>query len=64
MSNTLRIYKAPSGQWAGQLLDDDGLELAGVAGCANEDDVLDAADRAGLEFVGVVVVDAADPKSE
>ena len=59
MSNTLRIYKAPSGQWAGQLLED-GIELAGVAGCKDEDDVLDAADRAGLEFASVVVVDAAD----
>ena len=56
--NTLRIYQAPSGQWAGQLLDDDGIEIAGVAGCDDEDDVLDAADRAGLEFVEVVVVDA------
>lgn len=57
---TLRIYKAPSGQWAGQLLDDGGLELAGVAGCEDEDGVLAAAERAGMEFAGVVVVDAAD----
>lgn len=58
MTTVLRIYKAPSGQWAGQVLDEDGVELAGVAGCDDEDDVLDAADRAGLEFVEVVVVDA------
>ena len=63
MTTVLRIYKAPSGQWAGQLLED-GIELAGVAGCEDEDDVLDAADRAGMEFDQVVVVDAADLKSE
>jgi len=27
---TLKIYRAPSGQWSGQLLDDDGVEVAGL----------------------------------
>jgi len=47
---TLRIYKAPSGQWSGQLLDDDGVELAGVAGCATAEDVECEAQDAGLEY--------------
>lgn len=50
MANILRIYQAPSGQWSGQLLDEDGVELAGVAGCANADDVEEAAQDAGLEY--------------
>lgn len=47
---TLRIYKAPSGQWAGQLLEDDGVEVAGVAGCETAEDVECAAQEAGLEY--------------
>ena len=47
---TLRIYKAPSGQWSGQLLDDDGVELAGVAGCATAEDVECEAQDAGLVY--------------
>ena len=46
---TLRIYRAPSGQWAGQLLED-GIEVAGVAGCATAEDVECAAQDAGLEY--------------
>lgn len=46
---TLRIYKAPSGQWSGQLLED-GIELAGVAGCDSAEDVEEAAQDAGLEY--------------
>ena len=48
--NTLRIYQAPSGQWSGQLLDEDGVELAGVAGCATAEDVEQAALDNGLTF--------------
>lgn len=47
---TLRIYQAPSGQWAGQLLDADGIELAGVAGCESAEDVEDAAQEAELVY--------------
>lgn len=57
MANTLRIYKAPSGQWAGQLLDVDGTELAGVAGCATAEDVECAAQEAGLEYEQAVYED-------
>jgi len=42
---TLKIYKAPSGQWSGQLLDDDG-----VAGCETAEDVECEAQDAGLEY--------------
>ena len=47
---TLRIYQAPCGQWAGQLLDADGEELAGVAGCESAEDVEDAAHESGLVY--------------
>lgn len=50
MANTLRIYQAPSGQWSGQLLDEDGVELAGVAGCDCAEDVECAALDAGLVY--------------
>ena len=50
MANTLRIYKAPSGQWSGQLLDEDGIELAGVAGCETAEDVEDEAQDAGMVY--------------
>ena len=48
--NTLRIYKAPSGQWSGQLLDEDGVELAGVAGCSAPEDVEAEAQDAGMVY--------------
>lgn len=47
---TLKIYQAPSGQWSGQLLDEDGIELAGVAGCSAPEDVECEAQNAGLEY--------------
>lgn len=47
---TLKIYQAPSGQWSGQLLDEDGTELAGVAGCAAPENVEAEAQDAGLEY--------------
>ena len=46
---TLRIYKAPSGQWSGQLVED-GIEVAGVAGCATAEDVECEAQEAGLVY--------------
>ena len=48
--NTLRIYQAPSGQWSGQLLAEDGVELAGVAGCATAEDVECEAQDAGMVY--------------
>ena len=53
---TLRIYKAPSGQWSGQLIDD-GIEVAGVAGCASAEDVECEAQEAGLEYTEAVYED-------
>jgi hypothetical protein len=53
---TLRIYQAPSGQWAGQLIEDD-VELAGVAGCDTAEDVECAAQDAGLEYSEAVYPD-------
>lgn len=58
--NTLIVYRAKSGQWAGRVQDEAGEELGGVAGCDTEEDVVDAAVAAGLAFVGVTVVDSAD----
>lgn len=59
--NTLTVYRAPSGQWSGRVLDEAGEELGRVAGCESADDVVDAAVDAGWAFVGVTIVDAADP---
>lgn len=39
---TLQIYRASSGQWSG-IVNDDGNELARVAGCASPREVADAA---------------------
>jgi hypothetical protein len=40
MTTTLRIYRAPSGQWAGRVIDDGTNEdICGVAGCVDADDV-------------------------
>jgi hypothetical protein len=52
----LRIYKAPSGQWAGVVLDDDDEEVGGVAGCSSPEDVEDAAYDAGFDFVRVEIM--------
>lgn len=46
--NTLHIYIAPSGQYAGRLLQDD-QEVFGVAGCDTPEDVEEAACDAGYE---------------
>lgn len=54
MANTLRIYKAPSDQWAGQLLDDGGIDLAGVAGCDTAEDVEREAQAAGLVYASAM----------
>jgi hypothetical protein len=36
---TLRIYRAPSGQWSGKLIDSTGEEIGGIAGCDSAEDV-------------------------
>lgn len=36
---TLRIYRAPSGQWSGKLLDAEGEEIGRIAGCESPKDV-------------------------
>ena len=52
--SVLRIYRAQSGQWAGQLIVD-GLSVAGVAGCQSADEVEDLAIDSGLDFDSVEV---------
>ena len=54
MSNTLRIYQAPSGQWSGQLLDEDGIDLAGIAGCDTAEDVECEAQAAGMVYASAM----------
>lgn len=44
---TLRIYRAPSGQWSGRLFQS-GEELAGFAGCESPEDVEQAAYDSGI----------------
>ena len=56
MTAILKIYQARSGQWAGQLIED-GVELAGVAGCDTAEDVECAAQDAGLEYTEAVYPD-------
>lgn len=43
----LRIYRAPSGQWAGKLLAG-GEEIGGIAGCESAEDVEQAAYDSGI----------------
>ncbi len=53
---TLRIYKAPSGQWSGQLVED-GVDVAGIAGCASAEDVECEAQEAGLVYETAIYED-------
>ncbi len=46
---TLRIYKAPSGQWAGQLVED-GIEMAGLAGFDTPEEVEMAAQESDFDY--------------
>lgn len=39
MTRYLHVYRAPSGQWSGKVLE----EVAGIAGCSHPIDVLDEA---------------------
>ena len=39
MTRYLHVYRAPSGQWSGKVLE----EVAGIAGCEHPEDVLLAA---------------------
>lgn len=43
----LRIYRAPSGQWAGKLISG-GEEIGGIAGCESAEDVEQAAYDSGI----------------
>jgi hypothetical protein len=51
----LRIYLAPSGQWAGKIFADD-EELAGVNGCSSPEEVKEAAEKIGYFFERVEIV--------
>lgn len=51
----LKIYLAPSGQWSGIIIDAD-YELGRVAGCADPDEVEQAAYDAGYFFDQVEMV--------
>lgn len=53
---TLRIYRSKSGQWSGQLVED-GVEVAGVAGCATAEDVECEAQNAGFEYSEAIYED-------
>lgn len=44
---TLRIYRAPSGQWSGRLLQG-GEEIGGIAGCDSAKDVEQKAYDSGI----------------
>ena len=58
---TLKIYRAPNGQWSGQLIEDDGTPVAGVAGCATAEDVECEALDAGFEYAKAVYEDFGQP---
>lgn len=45
---TLRIYRAPSGQWSGKLIDSAGEEVGGIAGCNSAQDVEQKAYDSGI----------------
>lgn len=51
----LRIYRAPSLQWSGILLDGDD-EIGRVAGCSSPEEVEESAYDAGYEFIDVETV--------
>jgi len=53
---TLKIYRAPSGQWSGQLVED-GIEMAGLAGFNSPEEVEMAAQDAGLEYSEAIYPD-------
>jgi hypothetical protein len=45
---TLRVYRAPSGQWEGTLTAADGKEIGRVTGCASPSEVEQAAMSEGF----------------
>lgn len=49
MTTTLKIYLAPSGQWAG-LVSIDGQEASRIAGCDDAQDVQETAESQGYVF--------------
>lgn len=52
MKITLRIYNAPSGQWAGKFIVD-GVEIGGIAGSSSPDEVESLALEQGYEVVEI-----------
>lgn len=54
VTQLLRIYRAPSGEWAGRIYE----EVGGIAGCTSPDEVIEAARAAG--WVPEVVVQGED----
>jgi hypothetical protein len=55
MATTLKIYRAPSGQWSGILLQD-GQEIGRIAGCVDAADVESLAYEQGYEFDAIETV--------
>jgi hypothetical protein len=47
-SFTLKIYRAPSGQWAGRLVGANGIEFGGISGCESPEAVEEAAAESGI----------------
>ena len=53
---TLYIYRADSGESAGQIIGSDGKPLSGIAGCRDENDVISAATEQGYARLGIARV--------
>lgn len=60
--STLQIYKAPSGQWSGVIIDSDGEEIGRIAGCDSPDDVEIEACNIGEQIDVVERVEHQKPK--
>lgn len=55
----LQIYRARSGQWAGRMMDANGTEIAGIAGCSSPEEVEQTAYDSGFFPDEVEVLDKA-----
>lgn len=51
--STLQIYKAPSGQWSGVIISEDGEEIGRIAGCDSAADVEEEAYNIGEQIDAV-----------
>jgi hypothetical protein len=56
---TLKIYRAVSGQWAGVILED-GEDVARIAGCCSQDEVVQAAYDCMIEIDAIEYADEPD----